>query len=357
MFFKRIFQLIQSSTRPKRWRDRSYKNRDNVLYKILKILKFLSGNDLYFMFYDLFRYSKTFESKYIARVSRESYALKKIALKLNSRIKPKNKHHFLRMFKYSGFSLEEVKDIGFKVGLKLWKTCSDKKERNVGGRPAISNVFKRLINEHFKNNSNPSSYRNAVLIKRKPLVKKKNEVKTLPRPQSTREIKNCHFLNNTISELQKSFPYNRQTLWRGVPTLFPSRASFFRNRLANFKKPRLKTDLCEYCCVFESLRKNVDFFIKEIHPNIWREKFDIEFYLTQFNVTSLEVGNIEYPNDADAEINSDDEVNFVQTDNERETLYNSDTNQNNVVEQLKLLKQIDYHKYIAERYPVLSIYF
>ena len=152
-------------------------------------------NDLYNMFFDLFRLTRTFEKKYVARVSRESFALEKISRKLNSRIKPKNKHHFLRMFKFCGFSLEEVNDIGFKAGKHLWKSCIDPSDRNLGGRKSLSKSIKKKIFDHFKNNSNPSSCRNAIFITKKPLIRKKNDVKIVPKPRSFRELKNCQFLN------------------------------------------------------------------------------------------------------------------------------------------------------------------
>ena len=315
MIFKKIFKAIRESATPKRWRSRSdERNKKKILFKILKILKFLSGNDIYYMFFDLFRLNRTYDKKYVATVSRESFALRKISKKINSRIKPKNKHHFLRMFKFCGFSLEEVNNLGFKAGNYLWKSCSNPNDRHLGGRPSLSKGFKKKIIDHFKHNSNPSSCRNSILITKKPLIRRKNDVKIVPRPQAIRELKNCQFLNNTISEIYKSFPFTSVKLWRGVPTLFPSRATFFRYKPCYFKRPRLMTDLCEYCQIYLVLKKKVHEFIKERHQNIFREKFNIDFYLTQFNVNTIELENLEFPDENEDDINSDEEENFVQND-------------------------------------------
>jgi hypothetical protein len=203
MIFSKIFDAMDECRRPIRWRNRiSPESKIRVLTKILKILKFLSGNDIYFLFHDLFRYSKTFQRKYFASVSRESKALKLIIKKLNVRIKPKNKHHYLRALRRSGFSFEETKYLGYNASNHLWKACLDRRERKLGGRPQLSQNIKNAINLYLENNSDPSSYKIATQIEKNPLIMKKNEVKLIPKPQSKREIVKCRFLNNTISQLQ-----------------------------------------------------------------------------------------------------------------------------------------------------------
>jgi len=343
-----ILDIIENNPPLIRWRERTLlKNRKVFLKRVLNILKFLSGNELEHMLGDLFRYHA---SIYLPDLTRESSALKKIIKHLNVRIKPKNKHFFLRSIRKAGFSFEETKTLGFKFSKYLWKSCLKVHDRDLGGRPQLPKNLANSINGHYEQNSEPSSYRVATKIIKKDKIRKKNEVRVEPRPRSFRERINCRFLNNTISFLQKSFPLNKTILWRAkkrknrrpaIRRLYPSKRSFFRYRANFFKMSRNKLDLCEYCELGISLTKKIDKFIKDHHPNLYQQFFDVNKYLADFGANEIRLQNLVYP---EGDEDSADE------DATQETIYNVETNNNNIIEQLKILKQIDYHKYVSDRY-------
>ena len=341
-----ILNLIENSQPLKKWSERSLlKNKLAFLRKVITILNFISGDDLNSMLKDFFRYHF---SIYLPSLTRERLALERIVKRLNVRIKPKNKHYFLRSIRQSGFSFGETKKLGFKFSKFLWNSCLNNRERNLGGRPGLPENLKLGITKHLENNSAPSSYRTSTQIRKKNILKKKNEVKVLPKPRSYREKVNCRFLNNNISKLQRTFPLNKTILWRAKKTkfrrpairrLYPSKRSFFRHKASFFKRARNKLDMCEYCEIGIALEKKIDKFIKERRPQFYQEEFNLNKYLVDFGNRVIETENLAYPEGEE----SDDE-DIVET-----TLYDAETNENNVSEQLKLLKQIEYHKYVSDR--------
>ena len=56
----------------------------------------------------------------------------------------KKKHPFLRALKVAGFTKEESEALGFRCGKKLWKSCSDKKDRNLGFNLEYFFLFERI---------------------------------------------------------------------------------------------------------------------------------------------------------------------------------------------------------------------
>ena len=101
-----------------------------MIRKIVKILRWISGNDLQRMMKDVLSSKKYRFSK----LTKESRTLNKIIPHLNSRIRQKHKHVFLKSFRDSGFSFEDVTFLGFKFSQYLWYSCLDSRERKFGGR-------------------------------------------------------------------------------------------------------------------------------------------------------------------------------------------------------------------------------
>ena len=341
-----ILDIIESYPSLKKWRERTLlKNRKIFLQKVIDILKFLSGDDLSKMLKDLFRFHADI---YLPDLTREKMALKRIVNQLNSRIKPKNKHFFLRSLRKAGFNFDETKELGFKFSKFLWRSCLNNQDRNTGGRPKLPAHLVEAIDKHFEQNSDPSSYRLATKISLKSILKKKNETRIIPKPRSLRERFNCRFLNNSISFIQRKFPLNKTILWRAkkknnrrpaIRRLFPSKSTFFRYKANFYKKSRRKLDLCEYCEIGLSLTKKINSFIKSHHPNFYQDNFDLNKYLIDFGTTEIAVQNLNYPEGEDSD---DEDINTP-------ALYDVETNQDNIVDQLKLLKQIEYHKYVSDR--------
>jgi hypothetical protein len=115
-----------------------------------------------------------------------------------------------------------------------------------------------------------------------------------------------------------------------------------------FKRARNKTDLCEYCEIGLSLKSKISSFLKRIRPDLYQDKFDTDKFLSAFGQNELQLTDLDYPNDNDEE-NSDDETSPLFEENNLNTLYDAGTNLNNIVEQLKLIKQIEFHQFIAAR--------
>ena len=66
-------------------------------------------------------------------------ALINLSTFINNR-KQKEKHHFIRPLRLAGLSLEEAKELGYKISNDLWANCLNSDERYLGGRPQVSNL-------------------------------------------------------------------------------------------------------------------------------------------------------------------------------------------------------------------------
>jgi hypothetical protein len=343
-----LLDIVNNNQPPRRWRYRlSDTQKLAHLKKVIKIIRWASGNDLGRMLIDLFKY----KSIYFATFTRESKALKKILRKLNNRIKPKNKHYFLRSLRLSGFSREECIELGFKHSTHLWESCYDRQKRLLGGRPKMSQRLKDYLEIFLRENSQPSSYRVATKITKRPFEIKKNEVRSRPFPSSIRRKENCRFFNNTISELQKNFPGNRYRIRRyrnrNIRTLYPSKVFFFKYiaSLKTFKRARNRTDLCDYCEISFKITKRVNEFIRLNHLNHFQEDFNLNKYLNDFGVNQFQQNNMRYP---EGEDESDNEV-VDANQNDARFNYEQPVNNQNICQFLKLLKQVEHHQFVSQR--------
>ena len=88
-----ILKLINQRHPLKKWSERkSIAMKAKSLEKIIKVLEFLTGNDVKSMMQSLLT-NKHYSS--FINSSKERKALKEIIKHLNKRIKPKNKHFYL----------------------------------------------------------------------------------------------------------------------------------------------------------------------------------------------------------------------------------------------------------------------
>jgi hypothetical protein len=49
-----------------------------------------------------------------------------------NKIKQKNRHEFILPFRLAGFSLKEMKKIGYPISQRIWKSCLNSNPRNKG---------------------------------------------------------------------------------------------------------------------------------------------------------------------------------------------------------------------------------
>ena len=172
----KLLSLINVILPPKKWSNRSPSFKKHLSEKffknVLTILKFLSGNDLKSMLKDLFK-SRRFK---ITNLTRERKSLKRITQHLNERVKPKNKHFYLGVLKNVGFTQKECHNLGFIFGKKLWKSCLNSHDREIGGRPGLNPITISNINEYLFENSEESSYKRCIERDFINPFKKKNEV-------------------------------------------------------------------------------------------------------------------------------------------------------------------------------------
>ncbi len=282
----KILDLISSLHPLKKWserRDKFFrKHKVNFFRKILVILRFLSGNDLNTILKDFFR-----TKKYpLGKPTRERCSLKKIIRHINERIKPKNKHFYLRSLRTSGFSDSECRDLGFKFGYKLWLSCLNQSLRNSGGRPGLNPGIIESINAYCEDFSEISSYRIATQKSYLPIERKNNEVKIFAKPRCIKSTVNCRYFLKTKSQLQKNFPWN-ETVTRYCKKTkshkeyqSPAKSTFFKHMNKKFKKARKQLDMCEFCLLSDELKIKINDFIRFNYELLWEEEFNLNKYIT-----------------------------------------------------------------------------
>jgi hypothetical protein len=130
-----ILRILNNNYQPSiRWSNRcptsSYQK--NLKEKIKRFLLALSGNDLISMLNDVLVNEEVAMLKY-AQMHMES--LRNISQAVNSTkiVKPKSKHYFIRPLRHSGFSLSQVRKLGFICSYNLWTSCLNENDRHLGG--------------------------------------------------------------------------------------------------------------------------------------------------------------------------------------------------------------------------------
>ena len=168
-----IMEIIDQNQPLKKWSERRLKNNKVAfIHKIGKFLKWAAGVELRKMMFFLLRVKKYKFSK----LTRESRALNKIIPCINERVRRKHKHGFVKAFKDSNFSEDEVRFLGLNFSQFLWYSCVDSSERDVGGRKGYQGLLKPLINNFLELNSEIAANRTSLEIIKPATKRKKNGV-------------------------------------------------------------------------------------------------------------------------------------------------------------------------------------
>ena len=195
-----ILEIIEQFEPLIRWRERLHKrNKTSMIRKIVKLLRWISGNDLQRMMKDILSNKKYKFSK----LTKESRTLNKIIPHLNLRVRQKHKHVFLKSFRDSGFSFDDITFLGFKFSQYLWYSCQDSRERKVGGRIGFHDYLMPKINTFLEINSEIGANRTSLQIKKPTSKRKKNGV--IIKQKNERMIENVRYLNDRLEELHKKF--------------------------------------------------------------------------------------------------------------------------------------------------------
>ena len=144
---------------------------------------------------------------------KHSDALKNYA-KLYHAEKSKTKFKLLYPLKYAKFTLEEAKKFNFKASMNLWASCSNKMDRNLGGRTCLSEMIVHDINKHMTNNSSIAANRYLKKLKT-----------------------NARYTNSTYIEAFNTFPMKNKLTF----------STFIRKMKKKYKKPHRYSDLCDIC--------------------------------------------------------------------------------------------------------------
>jgi hypothetical protein len=315
-----------------KWSKRTDNGKKNLLQKkIRELFCYLSGSDedVCFMLNDILMMiekddkKKKSESKIFYNQSYKN-GLHAIGQHIENQIKQKKKHYFIKALKQAGLSRTQINDSGIKCSLKLWKSCLNSNERNVGGRPAIKE--KEFIKSHLLKYSAPAANRS--------FYQKIN---------GDKEQVTVQYLNATKSECYNTFEHKDQMAFE----------TFRRSIPNNFKKPHRETDLCEYCEYGNRLKNRIIEFAQFCYliPNAsdrnnyfkLHKEFDSKKMLSFFN-KYLSNDNQDY-NDSINDQNEDDEfLDLYHDQNDNETI-----NLKNISKKLSDLINIEFHQQIVQR--------
>jgi hypothetical protein len=292
-----------------RWSDRE---NTTGYFKILKqrvrrFLISLSGDDVSSMLSDVLTKEEisNVASKYVNALRYISEAVNN-----NSIIKPKKRHHIIRPLRLAGITKREVNELGFRCGKKLWKSCLNRNERNLAGRPRLPLILVNEIKEHMQSLSNIASNRSVIIrtfADRNPtLYYKKKTIR--------KQYVSARYRETTLNDAFKQFKEKAQDInddLRERRLSIP--LSTFKYKIdSRYKTPFRLTDLCHFC---------------EIGKRLARE---IKVYM-QFR---------DYDQEFDADKMLDFLVNNPNETDELAPLYKK---------KIKLFKSVIYHKSIAIR--------
>jgi hypothetical protein len=236
----KLIEIATNEQFPMQWSNRrlNFSQKKKFFDKTIILLDFIAGGDLHSFLTDLFKNRKLNLSEF----SRETIALKKLSYQLNKRVKPKNKHFFIKCLRKSNFSRMECTKLGFKFSKHLWSTCLINEDRDVGGRYSYCKNYKERINKFLEENSEISASRTTTIFNKNIKLNKPNG--TPVKEKNTKTVVNSRYINNSMNELHKLFV----TQLDDDPK--PSKTSFLKYSEKIFKKARRKTDICKKCFMF-----------------------------------------------------------------------------------------------------------
>lgn len=143
------------------------------------------------------------------------------------------KYRYIGALKGSELTKKEAEELGFNCSSNLWSSCLNGKERNHGGRKSIKPDLIESAEEYVKSISSVASNR----------VIKKNDV-----------IQNVYHCDRTMTAAYSSFPFKNEL----------SMSSFRKYNKPYLKKPKRRTDLCDYCENGKQIRKKIIDYCQKI---------------------------------------------------------------------------------------------
>lgn len=279
-----VLQNYRLSSEPWALRNKKSKRFKKLKAKVINFLECLSGGHIKEMLIDVLDASivHQIQTKY-------SVALQKISGHVNNKIKAKMKHNFIRPLREAKLTRDEARELGFKVGKKLWRSSISDHDRHLGGQPSLFSKDPQeveAIKSHMENLSNPAASRSVYVKKyelRPPWVPfKKRKIhsrKTLP----------VMYRETTLTEAYKQ--YKQLKLSESVENRVPSFWTFKKYIDERFKKPRQKTDVCEYCEYGKLVFPKVLNFIKTYYEPIPDEI--LEFIGNNYGRLKIQIENYE----------------------------------------------------------------
>jgi hypothetical protein len=240
-----------------RWSNRCKQSsfQTTLKEKIKRFLLALSGNDLVAMLDDVLETAEVKDLKY-AKMHIETLRNMSVAVNKIELVKPKNKHNFIRPFRQAGFSLPQVKELGFKCSKNLWKSCTNTYNRHLGGRAQLPEIIIQEINTHMDNLSNIGANRSIVARQ----YAQRNPFIIFKKTKLSQQLVNVRYRQTSIKDAYRLFKASpRNNLNEVIRNKIRNfRLPTFRKYLdKRYKKPFRFTDLCSYC-------ENGKEFVKEI---------------------------------------------------------------------------------------------
>ena len=227
----------------KKWFLQKKRHKRKVLKNIIELLTYISGNDLENFINSLL--TKLSPKKVF---SKDRVALTNIIKHLNLRVKPKQKHYYLKAIRCAGFIRRfDVKKLGFKFSSWLWDKCLESRERNLGGRPNIGNLMISNITKHLEDFSEIAGSRTTTQFIKAPRLRKPNGTIYTKKFDSQKIIENSRYMNISIMDAYKCFGYlENKEREPGIFSLAPCLRTFHYYVNRKFKKPRQLLDLCNF---------------------------------------------------------------------------------------------------------------
>jgi hypothetical protein len=303
----------QNYTKASKWTVRS--KTSGSFYRLKKhirnFLEHLSGGEIVEMMKDVLEIHeiKQLDAKAVS-------ALKSISQAVNNRniTKPYHKHHFIRPLRTVGMSLNDAHELGFECGSLEWQNCLDESERKLGGRPCTDRMIIEEINTHMESLSNTASCKTVKIGKYAERIS--TELHKPKRIDTTYEA--VRYRQTTIKEAWKLFIERRQhdKKMKSIPF-----TTFYKKIDKRFKKPFQLTDLCDYCEMGKNLQKELKAYIRE-NKLSFNEEYTINNLSMFFNKLNENSPSFDKNNELKLEP---------------------------ILEKIKDLRSIEYHKSIADR--------
>jgi hypothetical protein len=337
-----ILRVLNNQYNPgKNW---SQRNKTSSKFKILirKIKNFLnlmSGFDLLNMIKDLLTEEELLiiSQKYVA-------ALSGLANTVNKRVTMKEKHDFIRPLRLADLTLSNIKDLGFNCGKELWKNCLDERPRLPGGRPVLDENIQTEIENHMETITSFAANRTIKERVIGPYLPIHGRYHGIKKPKIKRLMeKSLITVRNrysTLREAKTQFDEKYQLEYgRKIPY-----QTFLKYIHKKYKRPKRISDLCMLFLFKKSYSVHNTFiiiFLGNYCENGKNIKKEIQNLLNQYPNIGLSNHN---------EFNTNEYLRIVSqkrsedsTSNELKTIIEQ------IIKKLKDLKEIEYHKSIADR--------